>query len=131
MLVKVTIRAELITTKIKELIDNAIAIWPVGTNFHIEVEDNRGPFTKKEMEGMLRTIYGSQNKLISFVSDGGVRYSGEYTVPKRDESEANKLLNEFLQWDHPLDKGEVPPEVLHFIRTYKHHNRKLIEYLNR
>ena len=119
----------LFTAKLKEFLSKTIELYPVGTQFDIVVEPTQTcPFTIRDIEDQVRSVYGNVNNYMTF-SNGEGNYGAKVESPTDLRREGLMWVKPFLFNDNKLDKGQVPPEVLHWLGSYIMKHKTLIEYL--
>ena len=122
----------LFSTRIKEFLDQAIKFHPVGSTFHIRVETTEPcPFTVSQVEDQIRSVYGPLNNYMMFLAGDGGTFDSITESSNEMRKETMPWINGYLRGILPLDQGEVPPEVLHWLSSYRGRNQHLINYLTR
>lgn len=120
----------LFSTKLKDFLDKAIEFHPVGSEFYINIESVQPcPFTIRDLADQVRAVYGSLNNYINFTDIRNPDSITESSVDLRRE--ALPWIKHFLMDQNRLDSGQVPAEVLHWLRQYRGRHQELMDYLNR
>lgn len=120
----------LFSTKLKDFLDKAIKFHPIGTTFHIQVEPRPPcPFTVRDIEDQIRSVYGPLNNSIFFGVEEGGRYDAETETSNEMRRETLPWIRGFLNDRMTLDQGELPPEVLHWFKDYKARHQELISFI--
>ena len=119
----------LFTAKLKDFLSKTIELYPVGSQFDIVIELTQAcPFTIRDLEDQVRSVYGNANNYMAF-SNGEGSYDSKVESPTELRREGLMFIKPFILSQDKLDKGQVPPEVLHWLGSYIMKHKTLIEYL--
>lgn len=130
MKIRITLWTDLFTTECREFLDECMQNNPIQSEYYIRLlVSGRTPFTLGELADQVRSVYGRYNQSIYFTQEEGGHYDKYFNSGTRTGRKGERLLNSFFFHGNPLDEGEVPPEVLHYLENYRHRHKQLIKYL--